>query len=175
MIKKILFVLSALTLLNTAGCDNKDDVGLINETEFQNDSEKKEASENESLTENSTENVNKSDTEKNENIRLITYDESIYTELKIGDDNENHVIRESFTLAVDISDKDKSDSLISELLNKDSVVNSIITDILKNKTFEELKNPDSEANLKKEVLESLRQEFNSDLIVDVYLSNLFLK
>lgn len=111
---------------------------------------------------------------KQENIELISYDDSIYTNLRTGDDNKDHVIRLGFSLGVDVTDKKESDAFKTALADKTPVVKDVIIGVLRNKTFEELQKSDAQAILREEILEKLQQEFDTNLIVTVYLSDLFL-
>lgn len=111
---------------------------------------------------------------KQEDIQLVTYDESIYTNLRTGDDNKDHVIRVGFSLGIDISDKKESEAFITSLSDKTPIIKDVIIGVLRNKTYEELQRSDAQAVLREEILEKLQQEFDSNLIVTVYLSDLFL-
>lgn len=113
---------------------------------------------------------------RQENIQLISYDgESLYTNLRTGDDNKKHVIRVGYSLGIDISDKKESEAFITTLSEKTPIVKDVIIGVLRNKTYEELQKSDAQAVLREEILEKLQQEFDSNLIVTIYLSDLFLE
>lgn len=112
---------------------------------------------------------------KQENIQLVQFDtDSIYTNLRVGDDNKNHVIRVGFSLGIDVSDKKEGEAFVTTITDKTPIVKDVIIGVLRNKTSEELEKSDAQAVLREEILEKLQQEFDSNLIVNVYLSDLFI-
>ncbi len=112
---------------------------------------------------------------KQEDIQLVTYDDSLYTNLRKGDDGKEHVIRVGFSLGIDISNKKESEAFMLVLSEKTPIVKDVIIGVLRNKTYEELQKSDAQAVLREEILEKLQQEFESNLIVTIYLSDLFLE
>lgn len=111
-------------------------------------------------------------------IDLIKMEDSMYTNLATGADGKEHVIRIKLSLAVDITDKKASAAFIELLNSRDVVIKDVVVGVLRSKTYEEL----SEANatraqevLREEILSNLQQEFNSNMIVTVYIDDLFIQ
>lgn len=110
-------------------------------------------------------------------IYLFELEDSIYTNLMLGEDNKEHVIKLSVNLGIDYSGKKtkESDTLVATLTEKIPVIKDNIIGVLRNKTYEELRRVDTQAVLKEEILLKLREEFSTDLIVKVYINDLILQ
>lgn len=108
------------------------------------------------------------------NISLVTADE-IITNLRVGADEKTHTIKVKISLGIDTSDKKNSEEFITMLGEKDLVVSDVILGVLRNKTYEELNKGDAQEILRDEILGKLQQQFNTNLIVTVYVSDLFLQ
>lgn len=107
-------------------------------------------------------------------IQLFTLSDAIYTNLKVGTDRKEHVIRISASIAVDMSDKKQSEEFYTLITANEVIVKDVIIGILREKTYEDLQDNAREV-LREEILSSLQKEFNSNLIVTVYLSDIFIQ
>lgn len=112
---------------------------------------------------------------KQEDIKLVTLSDPIYTNLLNGPDEKEHVIRLSLSLGVDCTKEKEGDAFIEMVTAKDVIVKDVIIGVLRNKTFDELKKTDAQEILRDEILTNLQKEFDSNLIVTVYISDLFLQ
>lgn len=110
-------------------------------------------------------------------IYLFEIEDSIYTNLMVGEDNKEHVIKLSLNLGIDYSGKNtkESDALTTTLTEKIPVIKDSVIGILRSKTYEELIRVDTQALLKEEILSSLQEVFNTDLIAKVYINDLILQ
>lgn len=108
-------------------------------------------------------------------ISLITIEDAIKTNLKTGTDDENHVIQAKFSVGVDMSDKDNSQSVYDILTANTVVIQDVILNTVRNKTYEDLQKADAQEILREEILTRLQEEFNSNLIIRVYISDLFMQ
>ncbi len=109
-----------------------------------------------------------------EDLRLITIADPIYTNLLVGEDNEEHVARISISIGVN-GIEDDSETFIAMLTEKEVIIKDVVNGILRNKTYEELKKVEGKEILKDEILDKLRKEFDSNLIVTVYMHDIFLQ
>lgn len=111
-----------------------------------------------------------------EDISIFSTGKVIVTNLQEGPDKESHVIRLGVNLGIDISKKKAKDAeaLLLTLEEKKPIVNDIITSVCRSKTFEELKRNDAKVILKDEILLKIQKKFNTNLIVDVYIDEIFL-
>lgn len=110
-----------------------------------------------------------------EEIQLYILSDAIYTNLLVGTDNKEHVIKISVSLGIDISNEKESAAFLTMLADKEVVVKDVVTSTLRKKTFEELKKSDAQEVLRDEILSNIQKEFNSNLIAKVYISELFLQ
>lgn len=107
---------------------------------------------------------------KKDELTVIELKEPINTNLPVGEDGKDtHVVRLNLSLAVNNTVKKESDSTIAIISGKEIIVRDLVLDILKRKTYEEIKKPDAREILKEEILQSLKDEFDTDLIVAVYV------
>lgn len=109
-----------------------------------------------------------------EEIILFDVADSIYTNLKKGDDGKEHIIKLGVSLGIDNTDKKKGEPYKTELEAKIPMIKDTVIGILRNKTYDELQQADAQNILREEILERLQQDFNTNLIVNVYLSDMFL-
>lgn len=110
-------------------------------------------------------------------ITVFTLGETIITNLLKGPDQKEHVIKISVNLGINAS-KDTSKEatkLISTLELQKTVIKDTVIDICRNKTYEEMEMTNAEAVVKDEILASLQETFETNLIVDVYIDDFFIQ
>jgi len=105
---------------------------------------------------------------------LIPIGESIYTNLLVGEDQKEHLVKINMSLDVKGGD-DESETTVAAINNRLVVVRDIINGVLRKKTFEELKKNDGFEALKDEILDKLRKEFNTNLISRVLVDEFLLQ
>lgn len=115
------------------------------------------------------------ETLKQENIQTVPVSDSIYTNLRDGEDGNGHVIRVKISLGIDITDSKESTKLIEMLSAKEVVTKDVILGILRDKTFEDMKKTDSREILKNDILTKLQETFDSNLIVKIYIDDMFVQ
>ena len=110
-----------------------------------------------------------------EDITPFSVGEPIVTNLLKGPDNKEHVIKISVNLGVNTSKEVAKDgeALLSTLETQRVVVKDTIVGICSNKTYEELSVSDARTLLKNEILVKMQEVFATDLIVDVYIDEMF--
>ena len=106
-----------------------------------------------------------------EDITPFSVGEPIVTNLLKGPDNKEHVIKISVNLGVNTSKE--GEALLSTLETQRVVVKDTIVGICSNKTYEELSVSDARTLLKNEILVKMQEVFATDLIVDVYIDEMF--
>lgn len=111
---------------------------------------------------------------KREQITPVDFSDPISTNLLSIDDGENHVIRVKIGVGVNNIDKKVSEKFLVTLSDNEAKVRDTVIDILHNKTSIELLKPDGQVNLKAEILESLQEVFNNNLIVEVNMSEWYV-
>lgn len=109
-----------------------------------------------------------------EDITNFSIGAPIVTNLLEGPDKKEHLIRLSVSLGINTSKKVEKDAkeLITILEEQKSIIKDTIVGICLNKTYEEL-SQNGRAILKDEILLNLKEKFNTDLIVDVYIDEYF--
>lgn len=110
-----------------------------------------------------------------DDIKLYTLEDSIYTNLLKGEDNKEHVGRLSLSLGIDATEESDATEFITKLSDNKEVIKDVVIGILRNKTYEELRNADGQEILRNEIVDKLRKQFDSNLIFTVYISDLMVQ
>ncbi len=107
---------------------------------------------------------------KQEDIFTLKIAEPITTNLAVGANGEaNHMAKIALAIGVDNTKKKESNAIIELLTEKDIVIKDLVIKILSSKTHDELKRIDARDVLREDILRSLQDEFESNLIVAVYI------
>lgn len=112
---------------------------------------------------------------KQEDIQVVQVSDSMYTNLRKGEDGEEHVIKIKVSVGIDVTDSKEGTKLIEMLAAKEVVTKDVIVGILLDKTFEDMKKTDAREILKNEILTKLQETFNSNLIVQIYIDEMFVQ
>jgi len=105
-------------------------------------------------------------------IEKVPLSSPISTNLLTGDDGVEHYVKINLSIGVNNTDKKESPKMLTSLANNEMVVRDIILGILRNQTYEDLTLPEGQELLKDNIKSKLQDEFNSNLIVQVYISDL---
>jgi len=105
-------------------------------------------------------------------IEKVSLSSPISTNLLNGKDGVEHYVKINLSVGVNNTDKKESPRMLSSLKSNEMVVRDIVLAILRNQTYEELTNPDGQDLLKDNIKTQLQDEFKSNLIVQVYISDL---
>ena len=105
---------------------------------------------------------------------LIDIGEPISTNLLVGEDQKEHIARVSLNLDIK-GGEDDSEKVVSSINTRLIVVRDIVNNILRKKTYEELKKNDGMESLKDEILDKVRKEFDTNLVSNIYISDIFLQ
>ncbi len=108
-------------------------------------------------------------------IQTVPLSSPISTNLKTGPSGLEYSIRVSVAIGVNTTDQENSPALITLLTEKEPIVRDICLSVITNMTYEELKAGDSQAILSKAILLRLQEEFETNLIYDVYVSDIYIQ
>ncbi len=112
-----------------------------------------------------------------EDIKNFSIGDPIVTNLLKGQDKKDHVVKIDVSLGINTS-KDtskESEELIATLEEQKPVIKDIIIGVCRSKTYEELNVTDARVVFKDEILLKLQETFATNLIVDVYIGEIFLQ
>jgi flagellar basal body-associated protein FliL len=101
--------------------------------------------------------------------------DAIVTNLATGADGRKHFISVNGYIAYDIRDKKASDTFATKLTNNIHIARSIALACIISSTYEDLRDPDGMSILADRITRRLQEEFETNLIVDVYLSDFLLQ
>ncbi len=107
------------------------------------------------------------------NIETVALTSPISTNLKTGPSGIEYSIRLSIAIGVDNTDPKASAELIAMLSAKEPIVRDICLSVITNMTYEELKAGDTQAILSNAILQRLQEEFETTLIYEVYVSDIY--
>ena len=108
-------------------------------------------------------------------IYLFALEKPVATNLKKGADGSSHSASVSFSVGIDNTRKKDSDEAIALIIEKEAMVRDICLSTMRSMTHEELSREDGMDILRNEVLNKLRDEFHSNLIVSVSISDWYLE
>lgn len=109
-----------------------------------------------------------------ENITTYTVKDTFKTNLLKGSDNKDHLISVDISFAVTNVDKEASDTLLATLEANEPMIKSNILTVIRNRTAEELSGSDAPDVLGGHILKKLQEVFNTNLIVEVFVSSLYV-
>ncbi len=107
------------------------------------------------------------------NIETVALTSPISTNLKTGPSGIEYSIRLSIAIGIDNTDPKAAAELITMLSSKEPIVRDICLSVITNITYEELKAGDAQAILSSAILQRLQEEFETTLIYEVYVSDIY--
>ncbi|MDR1639574.1 MAG: flagellar basal body-associated FliL family protein [Clostridiales bacterium] len=107
-----------------------------------------------------------------EDIEKVNLSSPISTNLKVGTDGMDHYVKINLSIGVNKTDKKESPKMIEMLGANEMVTRDIVLNILRSKAIEDLDKPEGQELMKNAIREALQLEFESTLIVQVYISDL---
>jgi flagellar basal body-associated protein FliL len=103
-------------------------------------------------------------------IETVRISDPITTNLAVSADSAKaHMIQFSFSVGVNKTVKKESSSTIALLKEKEDIVRRAAIDLISRRTMEQIETPESKNIFAQELLERLRTEFDTELIVDIYV------
>lgn len=110
-----------------------------------------------------------------EQITTLNLSGALSTNLLTSDDGTDHVIKISMGIGLNNTDEEEFTRIQALLTENETVSKDLILGIIRNKTYEELKKPDGQAALKEEIRTALQDYYQSNLIVQVSVSEIILQ
>ncbi|NLL69644.1 MAG: flagellar basal body-associated FliL family protein [Epulopiscium sp.] len=107
-------------------------------------------------------------------IKIIAIEEPITTNLLSEDEKKQHIVRVTASIGIN-SESKQAKKTIQQVEEQNIAIRDIIIEILKTKTFEEMARPDAHQGLKEEILKELQENFQTNVICDVYLGEFFVQ
>jgi flagellar basal body-associated protein FliL len=107
-------------------------------------------------------------------IQKVPLSAPISTNLMQDADGSNHYVKLDLAVGVNSTIKDESPEMVESLANNQMVTRDIILSILRHTTFDDLSKPEGQELLKSDIKTKLQEEYNSNLIVQIYISDLAL-
>ncbi|HOA80311.1 MAG TPA: flagellar basal body-associated FliL family protein [Defluviitaleaceae bacterium] len=110
-----------------------------------------------------------------EDIAILSIDEPITANLMQNNkDEDKHVLRISVGLALDKSQKDYK-KINEQLTEKMPVLRHIIINVIRNKNYDEVIQPNSQELMGQEILNELNKYFQTKTITDIYFGEFFVQ
>ena len=110
-----------------------------------------------------------------QNIRTIQLSSPIITNLLQAPDGTQHIVRLEAGLGINNTDPAAADEFIESLMQREIIILDRINNTLRRTTAEEISKPDGMELLAQEILTSLQDAFNTNLIVDVYIVQIIIQ
>ncbi|NLM14019.1 MAG: flagellar basal body-associated FliL family protein [Epulopiscium sp.] len=108
-------------------------------------------------------------------VTIFSINEPITANLITDKENdEKHLLRISVGLALDSSQKDYK-SLNEDLTEKMEIIRHTIISVIRNKTYKEMQDPNIQELMGKEILNELKNKFQTNTIVDIYFGEFFVQ
>ncbi len=104
-------------------------------------------------------------------ITELSLGESFATNLKIGADGKDHVLKVDISIGIDTTDEKKATTEITNLQTKLTILRDIANTVIREATYEDLIADGGLDTLKANILSGIQQQFTSNLIVAVYFGN----
>lgn len=110
-------------------------------------------------------------------ITVVPVTDPIATNLKEGADGVAHSVRVTVAIGVDTREDNAKESaeLVTLLTEKEVIVKDTCLTVIRDKTYEELKQNDAKTVLSEEILVSLQEAFDTNLIYAVYISDIYVQ
>ena len=105
-------------------------------------------------------------------IEPVTLSSPISTNLLSTDDGVKRYVKINLSIGVNNTDKKESPKILESLRNNEMITRDIVLSILGGQTFEELSLIEGQELLKDNIKTRLQEEYNTNLIVQVYISDL---
>jgi flagellar basal body-associated protein FliL len=103
-------------------------------------------------------------------IETVKFKEPITTNLAISaSSSKTHMIQFSFSVGVNKTVKKESAAMAALLQEKEDIVKRAAIDLISRKTPEQIETPEAKNIFAKELLDRLQNDFDTNLIVDIYV------
>jgi flagellar basal body-associated protein FliL len=110
-----------------------------------------------------------------EDIFDIPLGGAIRTNLARSLDGSAHVISIELSIGINNTVRRESDAMIALVTDKERIVRNVALGVIRRRTIQELERPDGLELLERDILNKLQEQFNTNLIVRVIGSDMFLQ
>lgn len=108
-------------------------------------------------------------------ITTLDLSAPLSTNLLTSDDGADHVIKISLGIGLNNTDEKEFTAIQTLLTENETVSKDLILGILRNKTYEELKKHDGQETLKEEIRTALQDYYQSNVIVQISVSEIIMQ
>jgi flagellar basal body-associated protein FliL len=120
--------------------------------------------------ENSAEGISQTSSVGPASIETVKFKDPITTNLAISaNSSKTRMIQFSFSVGVNKTSKKESASMVALLQEKEDIIKRAAIDLISRRTPEQIETPEAKNVFAKELLERLQKEFETKLIVDIYV------
>ena len=105
-------------------------------------------------------------------IEKVPLSSPISTNLYSKNDGVERYVKINLSIGINNTDKKESPKMLESLVKNEMVTRDIVLSILRNQTYEELTQPEGQELLKDHIKARLQEEYDTNLIVQVYISDL---
>ena len=105
-------------------------------------------------------------------IEKVNLSSPISTNIFSHTNNTEHYVKINLSIGVNNTDKKESPKILESLTKNEMVTRDIVLSILRSQTLEELKLFEGQEQLKDSIKTRLQEEYNTNLIVQVYIIDL---
>jgi flagellar basal body-associated protein FliL len=107
-----------------------------------------------------------------EQIETVSLTSPISTNLRKSDGVAAQYIKIDLSIGVNNTDKKESPRIVDSLAKNEMVTRDIVLSILRSQTYNELSVPEGQELLKDNIKRRLQEEYDTNLIVQVYISDI---
>ncbi len=108
-------------------------------------------------------------------IEVINLQDPLNCNLLIGADNVEHIVQVKIGVGVDNTDKKKSPETIANVTANDTVIRDLAIGVIKKLQYQDLIRPDGQDILRDKLFKAIQGAFADNLIVTVYVSDMYLQ
>lgn len=116
--------------------------------------------------------VNNADELKPKDINTIKFKDSITTNLERTETGKtNHMIQLNFSVGVDNTKKKDSKEISTLITEKEDIIKHNVISLISKRTYDDMMKSDAKEQFISELLQKLQEEFNTNLIVSIYIND----
>ncbi|MDR2899646.1 MAG: flagellar basal body-associated FliL family protein [Clostridiales bacterium] len=107
-------------------------------------------------------------------IEQVSLESPLNINLLDSPDGSAHAVTINVSVGVDISSEEEDDvALVEKIRGSEDIIADVAISVIRTKTYEDIKTEGALDLIKQEILEKLQDEFKTNLICKVYISNIY--
>lgn len=119
-----------------------------------------------------TANVSNADELNPKDINTIKFKDPITTNLERTETGKNsHMVQLNFSIGVDNTKKKDSKEISTLITEKEDIIKHNVISLISKRTYDDMMKSDAKEQFVSELLQKLQEEFNSNLIVSIYIND----